>query len=81
MLEGEAVLVEDGGETIMRAGDIAGFPRGAENGHHFQNRGERDCIMLAISAGDEGDSGSYPDIDMQFGPGGFTRKDGTFFGT
>ena len=79
MLEGEAVLVEDEGETIMRAGDIAAFPRGAENGHHLQNRGSRDCIFVAISAGDEGDSGSYPDIDMQFGPEGFTRKDGSRF--
>ena len=80
VLEGEAVLVEDQGETIMRAGDIAAFPRSVENGHHFQNRGTRDCVFMAISAGDEGDSGSYPDIDMQFGPDGFTRKDGSTFG-
>ena len=84
ILQGEAVLVEDssdenGGETIMRAGDIAAFPRGVENGHHFQNRSEEDCVFVAISAGDEGDSGSYPDVDMQFGPDGFTRKDGSPF--
>ena len=84
ILQGEAVLVEDandenGGETPMRAGDVAVFPRGVENGHHFQNRSEEDCVMLAVSAGDEGDSGFYPDIDMQFGPDGFTRKDGSRF--
>jgi uncharacterized cupin superfamily protein len=79
MLEGEAVLVEDGGETLMRPGDVAAFPRGVETGHHLQNRSDRDCVFIAISAGDEGDSGSYPDIDMRFGPGGFTRKDGSRF--
>jgi uncharacterized cupin superfamily protein len=77
MLEGEAVLVEDGGETVLRAGDVAVFPRGVEDGHHLQNRSDRDCAFLAVSAGDEGDSGSYPDIDLQFRPDGYFHKDGT----
>ncbi len=79
MLEGEAVLVEDGGETVLRAGDIAAFPRGVENGHHLQNRSKEECMFVAISAGDEGDSGGYSDIDMAFGPAGFTRRDGSAF--
>ena len=77
MLEGEAVLVDDGGETVLRAGDVAVFPRGVEDGHHLQNRSDRDCAFLAVSAGDEGDSGSYPDIDLQFRPDGYFHKDGT----
>jgi uncharacterized cupin superfamily protein len=77
MLEGEAVLVEDGGETVLRAGDVAVFPRGVKDGHHLQNRSDRDCAFLAVSAGDEGDSGSYPDIDLQFRPDGYFHKDGT----
>ena len=77
MLEGEAVLVEDGGETVLRAGDVAVFPRGVEDGHHLQNRSDSDCAFLAVSAGDEGDSGSYPDIDLQFRPDGYFHKDGT----
>ena len=77
MLEGEAVLVEDGGESVLRPGDVAVFPRGVENGHHIQNRSHADCAFIAISAGDEGDSGSYPDIDLQFAPGGYFHKDGT----
>jgi len=80
MLSGEAVLVEDDGETILRAGDIAAWPKGAENGQCLQNRGETDCSFVAISAGDSAnDAGDYPDIDMKFGPGGFSRKDGTPF--
>ena len=78
MLSGEAVLVEDDGETVLRAGDVAAWPRGAENGHCLQNRTDADCSFVAISAGDAAsDSGVYPDIDMQFGPDGFSRKDGT----
>jgi uncharacterized cupin superfamily protein len=77
MLEGEAVLVEDGGETVLRAGDVAVFPAGVENGHHLQNRSDRDCAFIAVSAGDEGDSGSYPDIDLQFRQDGYFHKDGT----
>lgn len=78
MLSGEAVLVEDEGETVLRAGDVAAWPKGAANGHYLQNRSDADCSFVAISAGDAaGDSGDYPDIDMQFGAGGYTRKDGT----
>ena len=50
-----------------------------ENGHHLQNRSDAPCVFVAISAGDEGDSGGYPDIDLLFGPEGFTRRDGARF--
>lgn len=37
VLEGEVTLVEDGGETLLRAGDCAAFPQGTGNGHHLIN--------------------------------------------
>ena len=86
MLSGEAVLVEDpgsgsgagGGETVLRAGDVAAWPKGVRIGHHLCNRSEADCSFVAISAGnDDTDFGEYPDIDMKFGPDGYARKDGT----
>lgn len=78
MLAGEAVLVEDGGESVLRPGDVAAWAAGARNGHHLQNRGEADCVFVVVSAGDrEKDHGEYPDIDMKFGPDGYARKDGT----
>ena len=76
MLTGEAVLVEDGGETILAPGDICIWPAGEENGHCLQNRSEAECSFLAVSAGDN-NGGSYSDIDMCWGPEGFTHKDGT----
>ena len=78
ILEGEAVLVEDKGETRMRAGDCAAFPKGVPNGHHLINRGEEDCVFLAFGKAAESDC-HYSDIDLHLDSksGRFTRKDGT----
>lgn len=78
MISGEAVLVEDGGETVLRAGDVAAWPKGVANGHHLQNRSDADCVFVAISAGDSaGDHGEYPDIDLKFAGRAYFHKDGT----
>lgn len=78
VLSGECVLVEDQGETVLRAGDIAAWPKGVRNGHCLQNRSDADCAVLAVSAGDAAqDWGEYPDIDLKFAPEGYLHKDGT----
>jgi len=77
ILAGEAVLVEDDGETILRAGDVAAWAKGVRNGHCLQNRSEADCVMIAVSAGDsERDYGEYPDIDLKFSGDAYLHKDG-----
>jgi uncharacterized cupin superfamily protein len=79
MLDGEAVLVEDDGETVLRPGDCAVFPKDVANGHHLVNRSERPCSFLAIDGRlGEGDC-HYPDADLHFDMAGnrFTRKDGS----
>ena len=81
MLSGEAVLVEDGGETVLRAGDVAAFPMGARDGHHLQNRSDEDCCFIAVGAGNQQGSGEYSDIDMMFDDEGYSRKDGTPYPT
>ena len=48
MLEGEAVLIEDEGETLLRAGDCAAFPKGVANGHHLVNRSDAPCVFVAV---------------------------------
>ncbi|MCW3835437.1 cupin domain-containing protein [Sphingomonas canadensis] len=79
MLSGEAVLVEDGGETLLRPGDIAVFPKGVANGHVLQNRGDADCVFIAVGRPAASDC-HYPDIDMHLFDGtGFRRKDGSGF--
>lgn len=77
MIEGEAVLAEDNGETLLQAGDIAAFPKGTGNGHHLRNESGGECRFLVIGAGSP-TGGGYSDIDMLFtAEGRYTRKDGT----
>ena len=77
MLEGEAVLVEDEGRTMMRAGDLAAWPKGVRNGHHLINESAQPCRFIVFSAGVRS-WGEYSDIDMKFtADGRYTHKDGT----
>ncbi len=78
LLAGEAVLVEEGRETVLRAGDIAAFPKGVPNGPHLVNRSDADCVFVAVGRPAAGHC-YYPDIDLHIhgASGRFTRKDGT----
>lgn len=81
MLAGEAVLVDDAGEYVMRPGDVAAFPKGDGNGHVLQNRSTAECVFVAIGRPAASDC-HYPDIDMHLANGaGFRRKDGAEFGS
>ena len=44
MVSGEAVLVEDDGSVILRAGDLAAFPKGTGNGHHLRNDSDAEVL-------------------------------------
>lgn len=82
ILSGEAVLIEDEGETVVRAGDVLAWAAGVENGHRLHNRSDTDCVFVAVSAGSrEADSGEYSDIDMVFNADGYFRKDGAPYPT
>jgi len=77
MLEGEAVLVEDDGETVLRPGDCAAWPKGNTNGHHLKNDSNRDCLFVVISGG-ENMGGGYSDIDLMFtADNRYVHKDGS----
>ena len=81
VLSGEVVLVTDGGEEVLRAGDSAGFRAGDTNGHCLQNRSSADAQVLEIGTRILGASASYSDIDMVAPAGGkpalYTHRDGT----
>jgi uncharacterized cupin superfamily protein len=79
LIAGEAVLVDDSGETTMRVGDIAAFPKNDGNGHVLINRSDADCVFVAIGRPSATDC-HYPDIDMHLFDGkGFRRKNGENF--
>jgi uncharacterized cupin superfamily protein len=76
MVAGEAVLIDDDGEHVLRPGDCAAFPKNDGNGHHVVNRSTNDCLFVVVGAGPQM-GGDYPDIDMRFtAEGGYVRKDG-----
>jgi uncharacterized cupin superfamily protein len=64
IVEGEAVLVTDAGEQVLRPGMVAGFPAGKEDGHHLINRSQRDVVYIEIGDRLPGDAADYPDMDM-----------------
>lgn len=81
MLSGQAVLIEDEGETILHPGDCVAWAAGVTNGHHLVNRSATNCTFICLSAGDRDAGGCYSDIDMIFTAGGYQHRDGTPYGT
>jgi len=78
VVSGEAVLVEDEGEAVLRAGDCAAFPKGVANGHHLRNRSTEDCVFVVVGSPDRGNC-YYPDVDLHWdaAAGIYRRKDGS----
>ena len=64
MLEGELVLVEDEGETVLRPGDAAGFKAGVPNGHCLVNRSAQDAVYLEIGTRAAVERAEYPDDNL-----------------
>lgn len=82
MISGTATLIEgtEGEEptrTPLRPGDICAWAAGEGVAHHIVNDSGQPCCFVAIGAGNREGSGGYADIDMLFGPRGYTHKDGT----
>jgi uncharacterized cupin superfamily protein len=78
LLEGELVLIEDEGETVLRAGDAAAFPKGTGNGHHMINRSDRTAVYLEVGSRRAADRTTCSDIDLMSAnaDGRFVHKDG-----
>lgn len=78
--EGELVLIENDGETVLRAGDCAAWPAGVENGHHLINRTGRRATFLVIGTRTATETVYYSDVDMMVTVDDtgdhFTKQDG-----
>jgi len=79
VLEGELILLEDDGETVLRAGDCAAFPKGTGNGHHMINRSSVMAVYLEVGSRQPQDLTTCSDIDMKSAnsDGRFVHMDGT----
>jgi uncharacterized cupin superfamily protein len=74
VLEGEVVLVENDGETVLRPGDAAGFKAGVQNAHCLVNRSDRDAVYLEIGTRAPSERAEYPDIDCMMERDGKTSS-------
>ena len=81
VLEGEVTLVEDGGETLLRAGECAAFAKNSGNGHHLVNRSSAMAVYLEAGSRQPFDLTTCSDVDMMCSntDGRFVHKDGTPF--
>ena len=79
VLEGEVTLVEDEGETPLRAGECAAFAKNSGNGHHLINKSGAMAVYLEVGSRQREDITYCSDVDMMStnADGRFTRKDGT----
>ena len=78
VLEGELILIEDGGETKLAAGDCAALPKNSGDGHHMINRSNATAVYLEIGSRNPADITTCSDIDMMSTNAGgrFTHKNG-----
>jgi uncharacterized cupin superfamily protein len=83
VLSGEITMVENEGETLLRAGDCATHKAGVANGHHLVNRSGAAATFLVVGTRAATERAHYPDIDMagfkDESGFRFTRRDGTAF--
>jgi uncharacterized cupin superfamily protein len=64
VLEGELVLIEDSGETVLRPGDCAGWKANSPNGHTVENRSDREVLYLEVGTRAKTEHVTYPDHDL-----------------
>ena len=64
VLEGELVLIEDEGETVLKPGDAAAFKANSGNGHHLVNRTARNAVYLEVGTRSKHERVEYPEADL-----------------
>ena len=66
VVEGMLVLCENDGETVLKAGEAAGFKAGVANGQCLINRSTQDAVFLEVGTRSGREQVDYPDIDLRF---------------
>jgi uncharacterized cupin superfamily protein len=64
MLEGELILHENDGETVLKAGDAAAFKASSGIAHCLINRTDRDAVYFEVGTRAESERVQYPDVDF-----------------
>jgi uncharacterized cupin superfamily protein len=64
VLEGEVVLREDEGETVLKPGDAAAWKAGVPDGHCIVNRSDRDAVFIEVGTRAPSEKAHYAENDM-----------------
>jgi uncharacterized cupin superfamily protein len=64
VLEGELVLIENEGESVLGPGDAVGFKANTPNGHHLINKSDRPAVYLEIGTRSRHERVVYSDVDL-----------------
>jgi uncharacterized cupin superfamily protein len=64
VLEGELILHENDGETLLKPGDAAAFKAGSGIAHCLINRGDRDAVYFEVGTRAKSERVHYPDVDF-----------------
>jgi uncharacterized cupin superfamily protein len=74
ILSGECVLIEDKSETILKAGDCAGWKANVPTGHCIVNRSNVDVLLLEVGTRAKSERSHYPGADLRFERDGTTLR-------
>ena len=66
VVSGELILIEEGGETLLRSGEAAAFKAGQADGHHLVNRSAEDAVVLEVGSRASEERAHYPDVDLVY---------------
>ena len=66
ILQGECVLIESGSETVLKAGDCAGWKANVPNGHCIVNKSKTDVLLLEVGTRAKAERAHYPEDDLKF---------------
>ena len=79
--QGECILVQDAGETVMQVGDCVAFPANVPDGHQFINRSDAVAQFLVVGSKAKREVATYSDVDLvltvEGGQASYTYKDGS----
>ena len=66
ILQGECVLIENDGETVLKTGDCAGWKANVPNGHSIVNKSKTDVLLLEVGTRAPSERSHYSDDDLKF---------------
>ncbi len=79
--QGECILVQDAGETVMQVGDCVAFPANVPDGHQFINRSDAVAQFLVVGSRAKCEVATYSDVDLvltvEAGRASYTYRDGS----